>query len=60
VLKLWTETTPQAIYPARKIGRLAPGFEASFLVLDGDPLVDFTAVSRIQRAVARGRELPRQ
>jgi len=60
LLEMWTETTPQAIYPARKIGRLERGFEASFLVLDVDPLVDFTAVYRIQRAVARGRELPRQ
>lgn len=35
LLQLLTETTPQAIFPKRKIGRLEKGYEASFLVLGG-------------------------
>ncbi len=60
LLELWATTTPQVIFPERRIGRLAPGYEASFLVLDENPLDDFSAVSRIGRFVARGRTLPMQ
>ena len=59
VLHLWSVVTPQVIFPGRRIGELAPGFEASFLVLDGNPLADFAAVSRIQRIVFQGRTLAR-
>lgn len=54
LLAVWTDATPRAIFPARKIGRLMPGYEASFLVLDGDPLVDFTNVTRIALRVKQG------
>jgi len=54
LLKMWSETTPLAIFPARKIGRLSPGYEASFLVLEGDPIADFANVKRIRKRVKRG------
>lgn len=54
VLRMWSEVTPQAIFPGRRIGRLAPGHEASFLVLAADPLADFDAVTRIVRVVHKG------
>ncbi len=57
LLELWAVTTPQVIFPERRIGRLAPGYEASFLVLDANPLVDFSAVARIERFIAHGRTL---
>lgn len=38
VLRIASETTPQVIFPERRIGRLADGYEASFLVIDGDPI----------------------
>jgi imidazolonepropionase-like amidohydrolase len=38
MLKIWTETTPQTIFPDRKIGALEDGYEASFLALEGNPL----------------------
>ena len=38
VLQMMTETTPQYIFPERKIGLLRDGYEASFLVYAGDPL----------------------
>jgi len=58
LLKMWTETTAAAIYPHRKIGKLREGYEASFLVLAGDPLADFANVTRITRRVKQGHRLP--
>ena len=37
-------------------GRLAPGYEADLIVADGDPLTDITALARLRRVVARGRD----
>lgn len=54
LLKMWVETTPKTIFPERKLGRLEPGYEASFLVLGGDPLRDFSAVGDIRMTVKRG------
>ncbi len=47
-----------AIFPDRKIGRLADGYEASFLVLDADPLADFSAIEKIRLRVKQGFHLP--
>ncbi|MBV6506961.1 MAG: hypothetical protein ILNGONEN_02549 [Syntrophorhabdaceae bacterium] len=47
LLKIWTENTPLTIFPARQIGRLAEGGEASFIALQGNPLEDFSNVNRI-------------
>lgn len=58
VLRMWSTVTPQVVFPGRKVGGLEPGFEASFLVLDADPLADWAAVGRIHRVVAAGREVP--
>jgi hypothetical protein len=37
MIKSLCEVTPKAIFPNRKIGRIADGFEANFLVLEGNP-----------------------
>jgi len=37
-------------------GRLAPGYEADLIVVDGDPLADITALGRLRRVLARGRD----
>jgi imidazolonepropionase-like amidohydrolase len=37
-LKVLCENTPRAIFPYRKIGKIADGYEASFLVLNDNPL----------------------
>jgi len=58
LLKLWCESTPAAIFPGRKIGRLEGGFEASFLALAGDPLQDFASVTKIEMRVKQGQILP--
>jgi imidazolonepropionase-like amidohydrolase len=57
LLKAWCETTPRAIFPKRKIGRLEDGWEASFLVLTGDPLADFANTARISMRVKQGETL---
>jgi imidazolonepropionase-like amidohydrolase len=57
LLRVWAEATPRAIFPGRKIGRLQPGYEASFLSLAGNPLADFSNVTRIEMRVKQGKIL---
>ena len=57
LLQSWAVATPRAIFPRRKIGRLAGGFEASFLVLSGDPLADFAHTGHISLRVKQGHPL---
>jgi len=57
LLKMWCENSPRTIFPERRIGRLEDGYEASFLVLGGDPLEDFMAVTNIKRRFKQGRWL---
>jgi imidazolonepropionase-like amidohydrolase len=54
LLKMWTETTPKAIFPNRKIGALKEGYEASFLALEGNPIEDFHNVRRIKLRFKQG------
>jgi hypothetical protein len=54
LLRMWGTTTPQAIFPGRKLGVLEAGWEASFLVLEGNPLDDFDATRRIRLRVKQG------
>lgn len=54
LIRLWSEATPRAIFPARRVGCLANGCEASFLVLRADPSRDIAAVRDIQLRVKDG------
>jgi imidazolonepropionase-like amidohydrolase len=54
LLKMWSETTPRAIFPQRKIGRLEEDYEASFLTLDADPIRDFNALKKIRMRSKQG------
>lgn len=54
LLKMWSETTARSIFPARRIGRLEPGYEASFLVLDRDPIKDLEGLRHIRLHVKQG------
>ena len=58
LLRMWSDVTPRAIFPNRRIGKLAPGYEASFLVLDRDPLADFANVKSIRLRVKQGMIIP--
>jgi imidazolonepropionase-like amidohydrolase len=39
----------------KTIGTLAPGFEADIVALDGDPLTDVTAVTRVAFVMKGGK-----
>jgi len=54
LLRMWSVTTPQAIFPKRRIGVLADGYEASFLVLRADPIADIAATRSIAMRVKQG------
>ncbi len=54
MLKIWTEETPQTVFPNRRIGHLREGYEASFLVLSGNPIEDFEQVKNIQLRFKQG------
>ena len=55
LLRLLSEVTPRSIFPDRSIGRLAEGYEASFLALEGNPLEDFGQIRNIRTRVKQGR-----
>ena len=54
MLKIWTEDTPLTIFPNRKIGKLREGYEASFLVLDGNPIDNFERIKNIRLRLKQG------
>ena len=58
LLRAWAVDTPKAIFPGRKIGELRLGFEANFLVLNGDPLDDPENLHKIGMRVKAGELLP--
>jgi hypothetical protein len=57
LFKMITQTTTQAIFPERKLGRLDDGYEADFLVLDQDPLVNLDNLKSIHLRVKQGHRL---
>lgn len=59
LLKLWCESTPKAIFMGRRIGRLQEGYEASFLVLAGNPIERFDHVTKIVFRMKQGHVLMR-
>ena len=58
LLRAWAVDTPATIFPQRQLGRLADGYEADFLVLNGDPLRDAENLHRIGMWVKDGLVLP--
>lgn len=60
LLKLICCITPRAIFPNREVGSLADGAEASFLVLDGNPLDAIENITKIRMRVKDGVLLPSQ
>lgn len=54
LLKIWSEFTPQTIFPQRKIGKLINGYETSFLTVGCDPLQDFDCLKKINIRVKQG------
>lgn len=57
LLKMWCEVTPRTIFPGKAIGRLDEGYEASFLVLKGNPIERFESVTEITFRIKQGHVL---
>jgi hypothetical protein len=58
LLRLWSEATPRAIFPKRKVGCLADGCEASFQVFAASPAADFGNVKTARLRMKDGYLLP--
>jgi hypothetical protein len=54
LLGMWSVTAAQTIFPNRRIGYLREGYEASFIVLRGNPLEDFERVRDIRLRFKQG------
>jgi imidazolonepropionase-like amidohydrolase len=57
-LRAVTSEPAQAIGLGHRKGRIAPGFDADILAVDGDPLADPAALHRIRAVYARGTAVP--
>ena len=54
LLRLWSEATPRAIFPRRKVGCLAEDCEASFQVFAADPSANFDNLSVVRLRMKDG------
>jgi Amidohydrolase family len=54
LIRILCEQTPRAIFPDRKIGRIADGYEASFLVLEGNPKQNLMLLNAQRLKVKKG------
>ena len=56
VIAMATAQSAAALGLGDVTGRLTGGLEADLLVVDGNPLADITALGRLRRVIARGRD----
>ena len=56
VLAMATTEAAAALGVGAVTGRLAPGYEADLIVVDGDPRADIAVLGQLRRVVARGRD----
>ncbi|MGW1771699.1 amidohydrolase family protein [Streptomyces sp. NPDC002104] len=56
ILAMATTEAAMALGVDQETGRLAPGYAADILVVDGDPLADLSALSKPQAVFARGKQ----
>ena len=56
VLAMATTEAAAALGVDAITGRLAPGFDADLIVVDGDPSTDIAALGKLRRVIARGRD----
>ncbi len=57
LLRMWCINSAETIFPRRKIGQLREGYEASFIVLRGNPIQDFEKVKDIHLRFKQGSPL---
>ena len=58
VLRILTSVAAEVIGLGHRKGRIAPGFDADILAVDGDPIADPAALHRIRAVWARGSAVP--
>ena len=56
VLAMATTEAAAALGVGAVTGRLAPGYDADLIVVDGDPRADIAAAGKLRRVIARGRD----
>jgi imidazolonepropionase-like amidohydrolase len=56
VIAMATTQAAVAIGVGTVTGRLAPGYDADLIVVDGDPLTDISALGSLRRIMARGKD----
>lgn len=56
VIAMATTEAAAALGVGAVTGRLAPGFDADLIVVDGDPLADIAALGKLVRVLARGQD----
>ena len=57
-LRIITSVAAEVIGLGHRKGRIAPGFDADILAVDGDPIADPAALDRIRAVYARGTAVP--
>jgi imidazolonepropionase-like amidohydrolase len=57
-LRMITSVAAEVIGLGHRKGRIAPGFDADILALDGDPIADPAALHRIRAVYAHGTAVP--
>ncbi|MDT0459186.1 amidohydrolase family protein [Streptomyces sp. DSM 41527] len=55
VIEMATSGAAEALGLGSTTGRIAPGYRADLLIVDGDPLADLDALSQVQAVFAAGR-----
>jgi imidazolonepropionase-like amidohydrolase len=55
ILEIATIDSARALGLGNVTGRLAPGYSADLLVVNGDPLTNLSALGKVRRVLARGR-----
>lgn len=54
LIEIYSRSTPQLIFPTRKIGEIKEGYEASFLVLKANPLKNIQSIKNTGLKVKQG------
>jgi imidazolonepropionase-like amidohydrolase len=55
LIDIYCRQTPQSIFPNRKIGEIKEGYEASFLVLNENPMKNIETIKKIEGRIKKGR-----
>jgi len=58
ILRAMTSRAAQACGLGHRKGRIAPGFDADIIAIDGNPLDDLAAIRRLRAVYAGGRAIP--